>query len=61
MEMEIPTFIADLLTDGTAPNTKVLLLMEKQLKIIVREVRNLPASFSLCFESATSVVRQMPL
>lgn len=31
MEMEIPTFIADLLTDGTAPHTKVLLLMEKQL------------------------------
>lgn len=30
MEMEIPTFIADLLTDGPAPKTEVLLHMEKQ-------------------------------
>lgn len=31
MEMEIPTFTADLVTDGTAPSIKVLLLMEKKL------------------------------
>lgn len=31
MEMEIPTFTAALRTDGTAPSTKVLLLMENKL------------------------------
>ena len=59
METEIPTFIADLLTDGPTPKTEVLFHMEKQFSITVKEFRNFPVSFSLSFESGTYVVRQM--